>query len=119
MANPGLIKTYDAGAAISPYTLVKFTTTDFQVVPAAAATDAICGVSTECTVASGDRVDVIHTEIAYVTAGGTIAAGDCLTSDANGHAITTTTANNRTIGFARQSAVAGDVFEALIIPGVY
>ncbi|MBS0364910.1 MAG: DUF2190 family protein [Proteobacteria bacterium] len=119
MANPGLIKTYDAGAAIAPYTIVKLTTTDFQALAAAAATDPIIGVTTEVNAASGDRVDVVHNGIAYVTAGGAIAAGDALTSDANGHAITTVTANNRTVGFARQSAVAGDVFEALIAPAVY
>jgi hypothetical protein len=46
-----------------------------------------------------------------VIAGGTIAVGDALTSDANGAAITTTTAGNEVIGFAQEAAVAGQVIE--------
>jgi len=117
MANPGLTKTYDAGGAIAAYTVVKFTTTDFQVVQAAAVGDPLAGVTTEVAAAQGDRVDVIHEGIAYVTAGGTIAAGDPLTVNASGQVVTAAPAagvNNHCIGFARQSAVSGDVFEALL-----
>lgn len=117
MANPGLIKTYDAGAAINPYTVVKFTTTDFQVLQATASTEPLAGVTTEIAAASGERVDVIHDGIAFVKAGGTIAAGDPLTTDSNGNAIKAAPAtgvNANCFGRARYSAVSGDVFEALI-----
>ena len=117
MANPGLTKTYDAGAAISQYTVVKFTTTDFQVVPAAAVGDPLAGVTTEVAANSGERVDVIHDGICYVQAGGTIAAGDSLTVNASGQAVTAAPAagvNNHCFGRARQSAVAGDVFEVVL-----
>jgi uncharacterized protein DUF2190 len=117
MANPGLIKTYDASGAINPYTVVKFTTTDFQVTQAAAVGDKLAGVTTEVAAADQERVDVIHDGIAYVTAGGTIAAGDPLTVNASGQVVTAAPAagtNNNCIGHARQSAVSGDVFEAII-----
>jgi hypothetical protein len=118
MANPGFIKTYDAGGAIGAYTIVKFdATTDFQVLAAAAVGDPLAGISTEVSNAQGDRVDVIHSGVAYVTAGGTIAPGDPITSDSSGHAVKAAPAtgvNNNCIGRARQSAVSGDVFELLI-----
>jgi hypothetical protein len=117
MANPGLIKTYDAGAAIAAYTVVKFTATDFQVITAAAVGDALAGVTTEVAAASGERVDVIHDGIAYVQAGGTIAAGDSLTVNATGQAVSAgpaTGVNNHCFARARQSAVVGDVFEAIL-----
>ncbi len=117
MANPGLIKTYDASGAIAAYTVVKFTTTDFQVAQAAAVGDALCGITTEVAAADTERVDVIHDGIAYVLAGGTIAAGDPLTVDSSGRAVKAAPAtgvNNNCIGRARQSAVVGDVFEAIV-----
>lgn len=117
MANPGLIKTYDASGTIPAYTVVKFTTTDFQVTAAAAVSDKICGVTTEVSVNDSERVDVIHDGIAYVVAGGTIAAGDPLTVNASGQAVTAAPSagvNNNCIGRARQSAVSGDVFEVII-----
>jgi hypothetical protein len=117
MANPGLIKTYDASGAINPYTVVKFTSTDFQVTQAAAVTDALAGVTTEVAAADQERVDVIHDGICYVSAGGTIAAGDSLTVNASGQAVTAAPAagvNNHCFGRARQSAVAGDVFEVIL-----
>lgn len=117
MANPGLIKTYDGSGAINPYSIVKFTATDFQVTAAAAASDKLAGVTTELAAADGERVDVIHDGIAYVVAGGTVAAGDPVTSNASGQGVTAapaTGANANCIGRARQSAVSGDVFEVII-----
>lgn len=117
MANPGLAKTYDASGPIPAYTIVKFTATDFQVTQAAAVGDALVGVTTEVAAADTERVDVYHEGIVYVTAGGTIAPGDPLTTDASGRAVKAAPAagvNNTCIGRARQSAVVGDVFEAII-----
>lgn len=117
MANPGLIKTYDASGAIGAYCIVKFTATDFQVIAAAASTDKLIGVTTEIAAADTERVDVIHDGICYVTAGGTIAAGDPITSDASAHAVTAAPAtgvNAVCIGRARQAAVSGDVFEIIL-----
>lgn len=117
MANPGLIKTYDASGAIPAYTVVKFTATDFQVAAAAAVGDALAGVTTEIAAADTERVDVIHDGIAYAYAGGTIAPGDPLTVNASGQVVKAAPAagtNNNCIGRARQSGVVGDVIEIII-----
>lgn len=117
MANPGLTKTFDASGAIPAYTIVKFTATDFQVTQAAAVLDPLVGVTTEVAAADQDRVDIVIDGIAYVLSGGTIAAGDAITTNASGQAVTAAPAagaNNKCIGRARQSAVAGDVFEVML-----
>jgi hypothetical protein len=117
MANPEFIKTYDAGAACTAYQIVKYTSTDYQVQPASASTDALAGVTTEIAAASGERVDVISLGVAYVKAGGTIAPGDPLTSDSNGAAIKAAPAtgvNAQCIGRARYSGVSGDVIEVVL-----
>lgn len=122
MANPELIKTYDAGAAINAYTIVKFGATDYQVVPAAAVGDALAGVTTEVAAAAGERVDVIHTGIAYVVLGGTVAPGDPITTDASGRGVKAAPAagvNNICIGRARYSGVSGDVIEVLLSPASF
>jgi len=118
MANPMFTKTYDAGvASIPPYTIVKFSA-DYTVVPAAAATDVLVGVTTEVTtVNAGDRTDIVHSGAPYVQLGGTVAAGDPLTSDSNGHAVKAAPAagsNVNCIGRARYSGVSGDVIEVLM-----
>lgn len=46
-----------------------------------------------------------------VIAGGTVAIGDWVTSDANGKAVATTTDGDIVIGKALQAAVASDIFE--------
>ena len=53
-----------------------------------------------------------------VKLGGAVAAGDALTSDANGKAIATTTTGNRIIGFAEIPGVLDDVITYLRAPGV-
>jgi len=120
MPNPGLIKSYNAESGINPYTIVKFGANDLGVVPAAAATDKLIGVTREMGSASGEPVDVIHDGITYVTLGGTVTRGDLLTSNASGQAVVAAPGvgvNNRVIGIARQSGVAGDVIDVVIEPG--
>jgi hypothetical protein len=46
-----------------------------------------------------------------VIAGGNITIGDALTSDANGHAVTTTTGGQMIIGYAEETAVTGQTLE--------
>ena len=121
MANPGFQKNYNAVAAISAYHIVKPSgVNDGEVVPAAASTDPIIGVSQNIDVASGQFVDVIHSDSANVVSGGVIAFGDPLTSDANGCAIKAVPAagaNMRLIGQALSSGVAGDIIPVLVNPG--
>lgn len=113
MANPGFSKTRIAVAAIAAYTLVKPSgVNDGEVVPAAAATDKILGVAQNVAVASGQQVDVILGDSANVLLGGNVAEGDPITSDANGagvKAVPGAGVNNRIVGFALSSGVAGDI----------
>ncbi|MCQ9378813.1 DUF2190 family protein [Methyloversatilis sp. XJ19-49] len=117
MRNEGLQKTLIAGAAVNPNRIVKFGSADTQAVQAAAATDKSMGVSDNLGAASGETFDVIVDGIALVKYGGNVAAGDLLTSDANGQAIATTTASNRVIGIAMLSGVSGDIGSVRIAPG--
>lgn len=137
MNNQLLNKNYIADAAIPASTLVKFNTADGHVVPAAAATDSIIGVSGDLAAAQGERVDVIRFGIAPVIYGGVVTRGDLLTTDANGHAITATrhahTENtaaayaqnattgvapaDRVIGVAEESGVNGDIGSTTVQPG--
>jgi hypothetical protein len=69
---------------------------------------------------ASEMLDVIMAGEGEVTAGGNIAFGDPLTSDANGKAVkavVTSSASVRIAGFANQAAVAGDVFRYTIAPG--
>lgn len=113
----GLIISYLAGAAIPARTFVKFSA-DRTVVAAAAATDAIIGVTTEVACASGDFVDVIRSGFAEVIAAGAITRGTHVTSDGNGNAVacapgTGTTAQS--IGICEVTAAASDIVDILVV----
>ena len=113
MNNPGLIKSFLAGAVIAPYRAVKFGADDDHVVQSAAATDAHIGVSGAIgATAAEDRIDITLDDIAEIEYGGTVTRGDLLTADANGMAVTAAPAagvNNRIIGQAMVSGVFGDI----------
>jgi hypothetical protein len=111
-----LQKTFVAGAAVSPYRIVKPGATDANVVQGAAATDKLIGVGDSLGASSGETFDVILDGIALVKAGGTIAFGDPITSDATGQAVASTTQGNRVVGYAMESAVAGDLVGVRIAP---
>lgn len=119
-ANPGLIKNYDAGAAIAKYRIVKFGTSDYTVIQAAAATDLLIGVSNLLGADSGDRVDVVKSGIAQVEYGGNVTRGALLTADADGKAVAAAPAagaNASVIGYAEVSGVSGDIGAVFIAPG--
>lgn len=122
MSNPTLLKNMIAGAAINAFTLVKFSAAD-TVVTAAAATDAIIGVTNEVSPAINERCDVIVEGIAFVTAGAAVGLGALVTADASGRAVTAAPAagtNNRIIGIAFEAAgAAGDVIRVLLTPGSF
>ena len=89
-----------------------------QLVLASAATDFLFGVVAGLPDSSavGTPVDVAvrnGSGTFKVVAGGTIAVGDLITSDANGNAVTTVTSGNEVLGVAVEAAVAGQVFEYL------
>ncbi|ACI98532.1 capsid cement protein [Rhodospirillum centenum] len=111
MSNPGLIKAFKAGAAIAARRVVKFEA-DGDVVQAAAATDAVIGVSDLGAAAAGDTVDVILSDTAAVEYGGPVTFGAPLTADADGKAVVASPAagaNNWIIGQAMVDGVAGDI----------
>jgi hypothetical protein len=118
MANPILAKSYLAGTALDPSRIVMLTAND-TVGLANSATAASIGISDELAIAAGQRVDVLMTGIAFVTAGAAIARGAPLTADATGRAIPAATVGNRVVGFALEdAAAAGDRIRCLISQGV-
>lgn len=121
MANPGLIRNFKAEAAIGKYLIVKPGAADGQVLQAAAAADKLIGVTTDIDAAINERCDVIMDGIADVIYGGAVTRGDLLTSDANGKAVAAAPAagaNNRSIGVALVSGVAGDVGQVNVAPSM-
>lgn len=114
------IKNYSAGGAIAKYRMVKFSA-DGTVVQGAAATDALIGVVDIPNAAVlDDRVDVVRDDITLIECGGTVTAGDFLTSDAVGRAVKAAPAagvNNRMIGIVESAGVIGDIVYMQVVPG--
>lgn len=93
--------------------LVMKTDANGKYIPATAATDALSGVLVNFP-KLGETADVamINGSGTFkVIAGGTIAKDAYLTTDANGKAVSTTTAGNRVFGRAVAAASAGDLLE--------
>ncbi len=120
MSNNKLTKSYTAEAAITAYSIVKVGAADGGALLGAAVSDALIGVSTEIAAAAGEMVDVVHSGIAEVKLGGTVARGAPVTSNASGLGVAAAPAagtNNRIIGFAQVSGVSGDVIPVLLSLG--
>lgn len=117
--SPGQILNFDAGAAINGNRILKLSA-DATVVQAAAATDALIGVSDSNGAASGERIDVTLTGVAEICLGGTVTRGALLTSDSAGKGVAAAPSagvNNRVIGVALVSGVSGDIIDVLLSPG--
>lgn len=84
---------------------------------AAAATAKIIGVLYNKPAAADVAAQIAISGVARVTAGGVVAAGDLLTSDANGKAIATTTTGNVLIGRALTAGADTQLIEVLLAPG--
>ena len=108
MATPGIYKNFEAEGEIGPYVIVTHGTADYAVKAATGATVALVGTTDELGKLSNGRVDVCTGGIPEVALGGTVAAGDPLTSDASGKAVKATAAGNRILGFALVSGASGD-----------
>ena len=109
MATPGVYKNFEAEGEIGPYVIVTHGTADYAVKAATGATVALVGTTDELGKLSNGRVDVCTGGIPEVALGGTVAAGDPLTSDASGKAVKATAAGNRILGFALVSGAFGDI----------
>lgn len=108
-----------AEATVNDYRIIKPGTAAGSCVQAAAATDKLLGTSgDEFVHTTGEVVPLALGPLPYVRLGGTVAAGDQLTSDANGKAIATTTIGNRTIGAALTAGVLDDIVQYVRAPGV-
>ena len=122
MANNILLtKSFNAGGALAANSIVKVGANDYDVLQAAAVSDKLLGITTEVASASGERADVIVIGIADLKINGTVARGDQLTSDASGLGVTAAPAagtNNRIIGTALISGVAGDIIPVLVGPSM-
>lgn len=115
-----LSKAFTAEAAIAANRIFKFGAADGGALQGAAATDRLVGVTDTIAIASGERFDGVLNGIADVKLGGTVVRGDPITSDATGQGVVAAPGagvNNRIIGFAMKSGVAGDIIEVALEPG--
>lgn len=109
MSNPGIYKNFEAEGEIGPYVIVSHGAADHAVKTATGATVALVGTTDELGKLSNGRVDVCTGGIPEVALGGTVAAGDPLTSDASGKAVKAAAAGDRVLGFALVSGASGDI----------
>lgn len=110
-ANVGLVKTFVAGGTVNECRIVKWGASDREAIQATAASEKFAGVAglpKGTTAVAGDSMDVIKSGVADVTYGGTVAAGDFLTADAQGRAVVAAV-GDFIIGVAQVSGVVGDL----------
>ena len=82
------------------------------------ATEALVGTADELGKQPNGGADVAMSDQPEVEAGAAVAAGDPLTSDAQGRAVKATAAGDRIIGFACQAATdAGEIIDYQFAPG--
>lgn len=120
----GDIKSYTAGGAIAPSRFVKVGGADNQVIQATSGAAAIFGVTEQqvgaagASAASGDTVDVIKCDFAYLELGDTVTRGNYLTADANGKGVPVTIVAGTPVycgGIAEVSGVAGDIILVKVV----
>ena len=114
------IRSYEASAVIAACRIVRFSdiAASSKVATSSAATQPLIGTTGKIGASAiGQMVDVNRAGLNPVQLGGTVSAGDWLTSDANGKAIATTTAGNQVIGRAEQPGVADDIIDYFAAPG--
>lgn len=120
MSIPKLIRSFEAGAAIEAYRIAKFSdvAASAKIATATTAADPFAGTTGKLGGAIGDLVDLTLSGLGDVQLGGTVGAGDPLTSDDEGKAVEATVAGQRIIGFAHAPGVDGDIIPYLCAPGV-
>jgi hypothetical protein len=112
-------KSFNAAGPLAANTIAKIGANDYDILQAAAATDRLIGLTTETASIAAERVDVVIVGIGNLQVSAPVTRGDFLTSDASGFGITAAPAagvNNRVVGTALISGVAGDVIPVLINP---
>jgi len=114
--NDLLNKAYTAAEAIDPYLIVKPGLAGNEVVKATAPTDPLIGAINILGGQPGMTCEVARVGVSEVQLGGTVAAGDPITSDVNGQGVLAV-AGDRIIGFAETAGPAGAVIPYIIAPG--
>lgn len=113
---PGLTTAHIAPEAIPARRMVTHGAEPGGVAMAKGGTMLIIGVTTAIGCDAGDHVDVIRGQLALVTYGGTVKAGQPLASDAEGRAVPAD-AGDWYLGFAECDGEENDVGSVWIAPG--
>lgn len=119
MRHDGPSTTFNAGAAIAGYRIVKHGAADGEAVQASDGSVPLIGVTGRVGAASGGPVDVIRGGVAEVEYGDSVTRGAQLTSDSDGRAVPAspdTGANVHIIGVAEVSGAAGDIGSTSVEP---
>lgn len=123
MSIPTFIKSFPTSAIVTAKRIVRFSdaANTNKVALASAATDPMLGLSDAMGAPSGGMADIILNGEGEVVLGGTVAAGDKLTSDANGAAVKcvgAAGARREYVAEALAPGVAGDIIPCLVERGV-
>ena len=120
---PTFTRAYEASAAIEAHRIVEFSdvAASRKIAQADSNTSPLMGVSDVIGADLGGMCDVHRGGTVTVKLGGTVSAGDPLTSDASGMAIAAAAAaatTVRIIGYADEPGVSGDLIDVFFSPGV-
>lgn len=110
---PMLISNYRAQGALEAHRIAAAGSDEQTVTQAVNGTNALLGVTTEVGADNGSRIDVIHSGIADVDFGASVAYGEALTSDADGKAVPASS-GDRLIGIAMCGGLKNDRGAVLI-----
>ena len=111
--------TFKATAAFGEFLAVKVGADNQHVSVASAATDKQIGISQNISAVAEDPVEVaLAGGGAKAKLGGTVAAGDFLTSDAAGKLVVTTTNADHYVAQALEAGVLNDVIAVMVGPGI-
>lgn len=120
MATTRLFKTFDVEGTLAPYRIVTFADTAWFVAQASDPGETLIGTTDELGRQSNGRADIAMSAQPEVEAGGAVAVGSALTSDAQGRAVKATATGQHIIGFALKAAqAAGDVIDYIYAPGLF
>lgn len=117
--SPSRVQSFKATAAMDRGLAVKAGADNEHTQVASAATDKIMGLSNTAPTGADEMTEVcLPGGGAKGKLGGTVSAGDMLTSDANGKLVATTTAGNRYIAMAMEDGVANDLIAVEVVAGL-
>jgi hypothetical protein len=114
-------KSFSITGALGAGLLVAFTANRGEVAPATAGTQKLAGPIDLASKAAGDMVDIPMWGMSKVKLGGTVAAGDKLTADANSKAVVAAAVEDATVyvvGEALEPGVTNDVIWYRVAPSV-